>query len=101
MSKRAPKPGDADDDPTSFEEAMARLEDSVARLESGELTLEESLEIFEQGIAASRSCARLLDQTRKRVQVLVERDGGDFQLEFLDSELAGDDADPSETEDDT
>ena len=72
--------------PTSFEEALNLLEDSVAQLESGELTLEESLEVFERGIAASRSCARLLDKTRKRVQVLVERDG-DLQVEFLRDEF--------------
>ncbi len=70
----------------SFEEAMDQLEDCVARLESGELGLDESLEVFERGIAASRACARLLDETRKRVQVLVEKAGGDFQLEFLDAE---------------
>jgi exodeoxyribonuclease VII small subunit len=65
---------------------MEELEDCVARLESGELSLEQSLEIFERGIAASRACAGLLDQSRKRVQVLVEKVGGDFQLEFLDAE---------------
>lgn len=68
----------------SFEDAMENLEDCVASLESGELTLEQSLEIFERGIAASRACAGLLDQSRKRVQVLVEKAGGEFQLEFLD-----------------
>jgi exodeoxyribonuclease VII small subunit len=83
--------GDTGGEPASFEAAMDRLEDSVARLESGDLTLEESLEVFEQGIAASRVCARLLDQTRKRVQVLIEKDGGDLQLEFLDAELTEDD----------
>lgn len=72
--------------PTSFEEALNLLEDSLAQLESGELTLEESLEVFERGIAASRSCARLLDKTRKRVQVLVERDG-DLKVEFLCDEF--------------
>ena len=73
------------DSAPSFEEAMEQLEDCVARLESGELGLDESLEVFERGIAASRACARLLDETRKRVQVLVEKAGGDFQLEFLDA----------------
>ena len=75
-----------DDQPASFEEALDRLEDSVAQLESGELTLEQSLEIFEKGIAASRTCTRLLDDTRKRVQILIEKAGGDLQLEFLDGE---------------
>ncbi len=77
------------DSASSFEAAMEQLEDCVARLESGDLGLDESLEVFERGIAASRDCARLLDETRKRVQVLVEKAGGDFQLEFLD---AGDEA---------
>jgi len=75
------------DEPATFEAAMEQLEDSVARLESGDLSLEGSLEVFEQGIAASRTCARLLDQTRKRVQVLVEKAGGDLELEFLDGDL--------------
>jgi len=71
--------------PATFEAAMEQLEDSVGQLESGELTLEESLEVFEQGIAASRACTTLLDQTRKRVQVLVEKAGGDLELDFLDA----------------
>ncbi len=70
---------------------MALLEDSVGQLESGELTLAESLEIFEQGIAASRACTRLLDQTRKKVQLLTEKDG-DLELDFFDVE-DGDDVD--------
>lgn len=74
------------DETPTFEQSMARLEDCVARLEAGELTLEQSLEIFEQGISASRSCAGLLDRSRQRVQVLVEKVGGEFQLEFLDPE---------------
>jgi exodeoxyribonuclease VII small subunit len=69
--------------PQSFEEAMALLEESVERLESGALTLEESLLVFERGVAASRVCGRMLDQTRKRVQVLIEKVGGEFELEFL------------------
>ena len=68
----------------SFEEAMALLEKSVERLESGALTLEESLSVFERGVAASCACGRMLDQTRKRVQVLVEKVGGEFELEFLE-----------------
>ena len=76
---------DPSESPT-FEVSMANLQACVARLESGELTLEQSLEVFERGIAASRACAGLLDQSRKRVQVLVEKVGGEFQLEFLDSD---------------
>jgi exodeoxyribonuclease VII small subunit len=71
-------------EPASFEEALELLEESVARLETGELKLEESLLVFEQGIAASRACARWLEQTRKRVQVLTADESGEFHLSFLD-----------------
>ncbi len=70
----------------SFEEALEQLEDSVARLESGDLNLEKALEVFEQGIAASRACTRWLDQTRKRVQVLVADEEGELHLSFLDED---------------
>jgi exodeoxyribonuclease VII small subunit len=71
---------------TTFEEALAQLEDSAARLEQGDLSLEEALQVFERGVAASRTCARHLDQARKRVQVLQEDSEGNFHLEFLDGE---------------
>jgi exodeoxyribonuclease VII small subunit len=68
----------------TFEEAMEDLERCVERLESDDLTLEEALAVFERGVAASRACAGLLDQSRQRVRVLVEKAGGDFDLAFLD-----------------
>lgn len=80
----------------TFDTSMERLESCVQRLETGQLSLEEALAVFEQGISASRACASLLDQSRKRVQVLVEKAGGDFQLEFL--EPMGDDEVPPEAE---
>ena len=72
--------------PASFEQALEQLEDSATRLESGELSLEDALQVFERGIAASRACARYLDQARKRVQVLQEDSEGNFRLEFLDGD---------------
>lgn len=72
--------------PASFEQALEELEDSAARLEQGELSLEDALQVFERGVAASRACARFLDQARKRVQVLQEDEQGNFRLEFLDGE---------------
>ena len=71
---------------SSFEQALEQLEDSAARLEQGERSLEDALQVFERGVAASRTCARYLDQARKRVQVLQEDEGGNFRLEFLDGD---------------
>ncbi len=70
----------------SFEEALAVLEESVQRLEAGDLKLEEALEVFEKGVAASRACGQWLDQTRERVQVLTAEAEGQFRLSFLDDE---------------
>lgn len=70
----------------TFEEALAALEESVQRLEAGDLKLEEALEVFEKGVAASRTCGQWLDQTRERVQVLTADAEGQFRLSFLDDE---------------
>lgn len=83
-------------EPMSFEQALEQLEDSAARLESGELSLEEALQVFEKGIAASRACTRHLDQARKRVQVLVEGEEGDFHLDFLEGDEEGEEGEEDE-----
>ncbi len=84
MSNESPEESASEDQTATFDSSMEHLEDCVERLETGQLSLEEALAVFEQGIAASRQCAGLLDQSRKRVQVLVEKAGGEFQLEFLE-----------------
>jgi exodeoxyribonuclease VII small subunit len=71
---------------STFEEALALLEQSVERLETGDLKLEEALSVFEKGVAASRSCNKWLEETRKRVQVLTTDEGGEFRLDFLDAD---------------
>ena len=71
---------------STFEEALALLEQSVERLETGDLKLEEALSVFEKGVAASRSCNKWLEETRKRVQVLTTDEGGEFHLDFLDAD---------------
>ena len=59
----------------SFEAALIKLEETVARLEQGEtLTLDESLQAFEEGIRLTRLCREKLDAAELRVQQLVEVD---------------------------
>ena len=59
-----------------FEDCLARLEQIVGRLETGNLPLEESLKIFEEGIGLARSCARYLEDAEKRIEVLARDDAG-------------------------
>lgn len=60
----------------NFEEAMRRLEEIVDRLESGELSLEESLALFEEGMKLTQHCSSQLEQARLRVRQLVIGPGG-------------------------
>jgi exodeoxyribonuclease VII small subunit len=55
----------------SFEQILSRLQGVVERLESGELPLEESLAVFEEGIRLSRLGARRLDEAERRVEELL------------------------------
>lgn len=57
----------------TFEEQLKSLESVVERLEKGDLPLEESLGLFEQGVALSESCKKELDAAEGRVQVLLQR----------------------------
>lgn len=58
----------------SFETSLERLTQVVDRLESGELGLEESLALFEEGVRLSRSAKERLDKAEKRVEELIESD---------------------------
>jgi exodeoxyribonuclease VII small subunit len=64
-----------------FEQAMARLEAIVGELERGDLPLDESLKIFEEGIRLSKSCLKVLEDAEKKVQVLVQEKNGKKKLQ--------------------
>ena len=68
--------------PLDFEQSLAELQQLVERLESGELSLEDSLSAFEQGIRLTRECQAALGQAEQKVQMLVERDGEAQNLPF-------------------
>ncbi len=57
-----------------FEASLTALEKIVRELERGDLPLEKSLELFEQGVRLSRECQERLDQAERRIEVLL-RDG--------------------------
>lgn len=57
----------------TFEDQLKQLESIVDRLERGDLPLEESLVIFEQGMTLSDACKKELDAADGRVQVLLQR----------------------------
>ncbi|MBS1819956.1 MAG: exodeoxyribonuclease VII small subunit [Acidobacteria bacterium] len=72
-----------------FETALAELDALVKKLEEGELSLEQSLALYERGVQLSRFCHARLEEAERRIEVLTER--GD--LKAAPSSLAGDDQD--------
>jgi len=66
-----------------FEEAFERLEEIVKNLEKGDLTLEESLQVFEEGIRLYRFCSGKLDEAERKVEILLEDEGGPRRGSFL------------------
>lgn len=73
-----------------FEEALDQLEELVEDMENGDLTLEESLKAFEQGIKLTRECQTALSQAEQKVQMLVEENG---KLKTIDLDEDFDDKD--------
>ncbi len=64
---------DQSEDPKeSFEAALSRLEHIVVALEKGDLSLEESLKLYEEGIARARSCQERLEHAESKIEVLSQ-----------------------------
>lgn len=69
-----------------FEAALARLEEIVSELESGELGLEQSLKLFEEGIRLSRICSARLEEAERKVEVLLKDKNGKMTAKPFEEE---------------
>ena len=65
MSEAEPKP--------TFEEGLEKLERIVKHLEEGDLSLEESVKLFEQGVALSHSCRKQIREAETKVEILLKK----------------------------
>lgn len=61
----------------NFESSLEKLETIVTRLEEGELSLEESLKLFEEGMGLSRFCREKLDEAEKKIEKIVKESGSE------------------------
>jgi exodeoxyribonuclease VII small subunit len=68
--------------PIDFEQSLQQLESLVDAMENGELSLEESLQAFEKGIALTRACQTALEKAEQRVQLLLQKDGLPVEVPF-------------------
>jgi exodeoxyribonuclease VII small subunit len=68
----------------SFEQQLTALETIVERLEQGDLSLEESVRLFEEGVKLSDACKKELEAAEGRIQILVDRGSGRMKTVDLD-----------------
>lgn len=69
----------------TFEESMARLEQIVRAMERGDVALEESLKLFQEGTELVRSCQKLLDDAQLQVKkIMTDPDGSPVEEDFQD-----------------
>jgi exodeoxyribonuclease VII small subunit len=92
MPRATPAPAE----PLDFERAMAELEQLVAKLERGDLPLEESLSAFERGVALTRTCQAALRQAEQKVELLLQRPGGENEAVPFDDDRAADEDEDDE-----
>jgi exodeoxyribonuclease VII small subunit len=61
-----------------FEKSLGELEEIVEKLEQGEMSLDESIEIFQKGVSLSKELSKMLDEIEKKITMLVEDENGDI-----------------------
>ena len=71
----------------TFESSLAELEKIVEQLESGEMPLEESLKLFENGVRLSRECRERLNEAERRIEILIKDGEGKLSLSEFNADL--------------
>lgn len=69
----------------NFEQTLARLEDIVKKMESGNISLDESIEIYQEGITLSKQCSSMLEEAAGKVMAIVNKEQGIIE-EFMISQ---------------
>lgn len=69
----------------SYEAALEDIERIVEQLESGELSLEDSLAVFEKGVGLTKYCYQKLDEIEKKIEILTKDREGKFQLKNFEA----------------
>ena len=70
-----------------FEDAISRIEEIIKKLETGEIPLEESLKLFEEGMNLINFCQKKLNEVEQKVEILVKNEGGEIETRPFDPSL--------------
>ncbi|MCB1308316.1 MAG: exodeoxyribonuclease VII small subunit [Leptospiraceae bacterium] len=81
MAKKAKEPAKSE---PSFEEAIDLLEQITRQLESGALTLDESIRAYEQGMELKKTCQKMLENARKKLEYLERKEDGSLERKDIE-----------------
>jgi exodeoxyribonuclease VII small subunit len=81
-ASKKPEPGKKAD----FERSLARLEEVVQKLESANLSLDDAMKLFEEGVQLSRECQKQLAEAEARVEILLKKADGKLAAEPFEPE---------------
>jgi exodeoxyribonuclease VII small subunit len=73
-----------------FEFCLTRLEEIVRKLDSANLSLDDAMKLFEEGVQLSRDCQKYLEQAEGKVEILLKKAGGEVVAEPFDPEAEED-----------
>jgi exodeoxyribonuclease VII small subunit len=85
--KLPPEPNPEQGGTLTFEQAMARLEEIVRLLESGELSLDETVRLYEEGQRLRQFCEGKLNEAEKRIKMVTLADNGTIKVSEFEPEL--------------
>jgi exodeoxyribonuclease VII small subunit len=66
-----------------FEDALKKLEKIIEEMEQGDMSLDEALKKYQEGLELSRVCSQRLENAKKKIDVLTKNKKGDFELKTL------------------
>jgi exodeoxyribonuclease VII small subunit len=75
MKQMADQPAEAPENFGSLEQDLGELEKIVNQMEAGELSLDDSLKLFERGVALSNACRQRLDAAEAKIEILLNKNG--------------------------
>ncbi len=70
----------------SFETSLKRLEKIVDEMENSQLDIDKAMSLFEEGISLVNQCSKKLDETKKKIEILVEKNGKIRKEEYVEKE---------------
>ena len=71
---------------TTFEESLKRLETIVGEMENSQLDIDKAMKLFEEGISLVKDCSTKLNETKKKIEILVEKNGKIEKKNFIERE---------------